>query len=280
MPIASLKDAKFRHHAQKSRASGFCYVADCILSILALRKTRLPPSPGTLPTITFKKPRIMYLDLDLHFSDAVSQAFHSTGTASVPQTLVRPCDHRFIYINLSLQQTFSIHYTSPGFFPIAPLSELSSTSHPNFDPFSLSLPLFQGASDQTFARIWPIVERTRDIFQPDYLVVQCGVDGLAGDPCATWNWSLGGCAEQVEGSMGWCIDRILNKWPGKKLLLGGGDFSTLPIHNTLIPIPLTVRRLQLSKCSSCMVILYVNCCELFNIFQILVKFIDGPGVGR
>lgn len=86
-----------------------------------------------------------------------------------------------------------------------------------FDPFSLSLPLRQGASNATFARVWPIIERIRSIFKPDYVVVQCGVDGLAGDPCATWNWSLGG-----EGSMGWCLARIMENWPGKKLLLGGG----------------------------------------------------------
>lgn len=97
-------------------------------------------------------------------------------------------------------------------------------SSPTFDPFSLSLPLRQGASNATFARIWPIIEGAYDIFRPDYVIVQCGVDGLAGDPCATWNWSLGG----GEGSMGWCIARIINQWSGKKLLLGGGIHS---VHN-------------------------------------------------
>jgi len=147
----------------------------------------------------------MYLDLDLHFSDAVSQAFHSTNSYNTPQVL-----------------TFSIHYAAPGFFPVSALSQLSSVSCTPFDPFSLSLPLRQGASNHTFARIWPIVERTRDIFEPDFVVVQCGVDGLAGDPCATWNWSLGG----GDGSMGWCIGRIIKEWPGKKLLLGGGGYNS------------------------------------------------------
>lgn len=56
-------------------------------------------------------------------------------------------------------------------------------------------------------------------FNPDFLVVQNGVDGLAGDPCATFNWSI---AQDEEGSLGWCVDRIVNHWPGKKLFLGGG----------------------------------------------------------
>jgi hypothetical protein len=80
------------HHAQKSHASGFCYVADCVLAILALKR----PVPllsltgdGTSSTqATPRKPRIMYLDLDLHFSDGVSQAFHSTSTSTAPQVLV------------------------------------------------------------------------------------------------------------------------------------------------------------------------------------------------
>lgn len=64
-----------------------------------------------------------------------------------------------------------------------------------------------------------MVERVRGLFEPDYVVVQCGVDGLAGDPCAVWNWGLG----NVEGSLGWCVERLMG-WEGKKVLLGGGEY--------------------------------------------------------
>lgn len=78
----------YRHHAQKSHAAGFCYVADCVLAILALKKATFGPADQLLaPSI--KKPRVMYLDLDLHFSDAVSQAFHSTSSSTIPQVMVR-----------------------------------------------------------------------------------------------------------------------------------------------------------------------------------------------
>ncbi len=73
-----------RHHAQKSRASGFCYVADCILDILAFKRFMIPTDTGQR-----RKPRIMYLDLDLHFSDAVSQAFYSPKSTHPSQVLVR-----------------------------------------------------------------------------------------------------------------------------------------------------------------------------------------------
>ncbi|KAJ3517504.1 hypothetical protein NLJ89_g442 [Agrocybe chaxingu] len=177
-----------RHHARKSQASGFCYVADCILAVLALKRA-IPPSVSAAEGITVqRKPRVMYLDLDLHFSDAVSEAFLLANSPATPQIL-----------------TLSIHHASPGFFPASSQAKLPDINS-DFDPFTLSIPLQQGASASTYAKIWPL----------------CGVDGLAGDPCATFNWCLGG----TEGSLGWCVQRILQEWPGKKLLLGGGGYNS------------------------------------------------------
>ncbi|KAJ7089350.1 hypothetical protein B0H15DRAFT_840446 [Mycena belliarum] len=188
-----------RHHAKKSQAAGFCYVADCTLALMALRRLTQPSSdPDSGPS---RKMRTMYLDLDLHFSDGVSHAFHQTSKGS-PHLL-----------------TFSIHHAAPGFFPASPLAELP---FPGGDPFTLSLPLREGASNQTFAHAWKCVERVHAVFDPDYVVVQCGVDGLSGDPCAIFNWSLG----PSEGSLGWCVGRIVNEWRGKKVLLGGGGYDS------------------------------------------------------
>ena len=176
-------------------------MADCVLAILALKRPLSPAGPGR----PLSKPRVMYLDFDLHFSDGVSQAFHySSCSSSSPQVL-----------------TFSAHHAAPGFFPASELAALPHPSSTSFDPFTLCLPLERGASSKTFSRIWPLIDRVKDAFQPDYIVVQCGVDGLAGDPYATWNWSLG----DVDGSFGWCINQICNKWRHKTLLLGGGKWS-------------------------------------------------------
>ncbi|KAF6757783.1 hypothetical protein DFP72DRAFT_845707 [Ephemerocybe angulata] len=180
--------------ARKSKASGFCYVADCTLALLSLKR----------PTPDIPKPRIMYIDLDLHFSDGVSESFHSPNSTGSSQIL-----------------TFSIHHTSPGFFPVSPLAALPTPSSGSFDPFTLSIPLQQGASSATFPRIYSLLNRAREIFNPDYVVLQCGVDSLAGDPYAVFNWNIGG-----EGSMGWYVDKIVNEWPGRKLLLGGGGYNS------------------------------------------------------
>jgi acetoin utilization deacetylase AcuC-like enzyme len=74
--------------------------------------------------------------------------------------------------------------------------------------------------------MFTLIDRTREIFNPDYVVVQCGADGLAGDPYAVLNWSLGG-----EGSMGWYIEKII-AWPGRKLLLGGGGYNSPNVART------------------------------------------------
>ena len=147
----------------------------------------------------------MYLDLDLHFSDGVSHAFYLGNAPSAPAQLL----------------TLSIHHAAPGFFPVSPLSALPKPDDESFDPFTLSLPLERGASNTTFARVWlDAVEKVKEAFRPDFVVLQCGVDGLAGDPYAIWNWGLGGV--DTPGSLGWCVQRVVEGWNVKTLLLGGG----------------------------------------------------------
>ncbi|KAI0249263.1 histone deacetylase 8 [Lactifluus subvellereus] len=191
-----------RHHAHKSQASGFCYVNDCVLALLVLR--RAPPSsslssdPGNLR----KKSRVMYLDLDVHYGDGVAAAFRGAGARGQVLTL-------------------SIHHAASGFFPPSEHSALPDTFSTVFDPFTLSLPLHAGASCTTFARVWRSVDRILAAFAPDYVVLQCGVDGLAGDPVGAWNWALGG-----EGGLAWCVQRVLDS-SAKVLLLGGGGYSVV-----------------------------------------------------
>ncbi|KAG1788275.1 uncharacterized protein HD556DRAFT_1499730 [Suillus plorans] len=108
--------------------------------------------------------------------------------------------------------------SSPGFFPCFPLASLPDVDDPAFDPFTLSVPLKARAPNKTFLRIWPIIEHVKDIFRPDFIIVQCGLDGLAGDPMATLNWSLR-LARLVHASHHPRMAR-------EKMLLGGGGYDT------------------------------------------------------
>ena len=52
------------HHAKKMEASGFCYVNDCVMSIIELLKTY---------------ERVLYIDIDCHHGDGVEEAFFTTN---------------------------------------------------------------------------------------------------------------------------------------------------------------------------------------------------------
>lgn len=151
----------------------------------------------------------MYLDLDLHFSDGVSECFYrsSTRATATPQIL-----------------TLSVHHAAPGFFPASTLSSLPDPDSDGFDPYTLSIPLRRGASAQTFKRVWALIEAVKEEFCPDYVIIQCGADGLAGDPHGIWNWGIGG----GEGDMDWCIGQAVRNWSSKLLLFGGGKLRSLP----------------------------------------------------
>lgn len=152
-----------------------------------------------------RRPRIMYLDLDIHNGDGVAKAFASPthftkDTERPPQVL-----------------TFSIHHSSPIFFP-APTA-LSTSDTPN--PFTLSIPLAPFPSPNTYERIYhDCVEPIRLAFKPDYVVLQLGADGLPGDPIGKWGaWSVAGV-----GGMAWYAERVRD-WGVPMCILGGGGYN-------------------------------------------------------
>jgi histone deacetylase 8 len=147
----------------------------------------------------------MYIDLDLHFSDGVSIPFSNSLASSMSASRIL---------------TLSIHHASPGFYPSHQLAALTPLD--TSDPYTLSIPLHRGASCKSFEPVWTSVQRIKDAFEPEYVVVQCGVDGLSGDPMAVWNW---GVDLNERGSMGWMVNEIL-QWRCRTLLLGGGGYSS------------------------------------------------------
>jgi histone deacetylase 1/2/histone deacetylase 8 len=191
-----------RHHALRAKASGFCYVADAVLGILLLAREGVPPP------LAKRRPRILYLDMDLHYGDGVATAFASpthfayplAGRPRAPQVL-----------------TLSVHHQSRVFFPPgAPGLTPEDTPH----PFSLALPLAAFAHAPTYARAWACVEMIKAAWEPDYVVLQLGVDGLPGDRIGQWGaWSPHG----VGGST-WVVERVKG-WRAPTAVLGGGGYE-------------------------------------------------------
>ncbi|BGP55859.1 hypothetical protein JCM8202v2_003466 [Rhodotorula sphaerocarpa] len=198
-----------RHHAKRAEAAGFCYVADAVLAIQELRtapKLARPrscspiesDSPPVLPRPHARITRVLYLDLDLHHGDGVESAFFSS-----PNVL-----------------TLSLHLFAPLFFPAS--GALDSTG-PKSDKSAaagqaLNVALEPGLGDEVFRRVWKTcIEKVVRACDPDAVVLQLGVDGLAGDPCKEWNLSL--------AAVGFALERALT-WDKPTLLLGGGGYHS------------------------------------------------------
>lgn len=167
-----------RHHSKKAKASGFCYVNDIVLAILELRK---------------KFEKVMYIDLDLHHGDGVETAFKFSDKVL----------------------TFSIHRKDIGFYPgTGDIEEKGKGKGLNY---SVNIPTGHGLSDDSLGRIveealLPTIEK----FDPDAIVVQCGVDGLNSDEHQEWNLTIKGFGEQIK--------RVLDVGT-PTLLLGGGGYE-------------------------------------------------------
>ncbi|ODO04829.1 hypothetical protein I350_05439 [Cryptococcus amylolentus CBS 6273] len=208
-----------RHHAKRKEAGGFCYVNDLVLGGLLLsREGRVTVSPqqvGHDPTTKVKTrpPRILYLDMDFHYGDGVSAAFHSPKTYPHPLKPDQPIPKPPNVL------TLSIHHSSPVFYPPpTPLSLLPSPD--TTSPFSLAVPLAAYPSRETYAKVWTTcIEPIQEAWNPDYVILQMGTDGLPGDRVGQYgNWAVEG-----EGGIKWAVEQV-KKWDAKVCVTGGGGY--------------------------------------------------------
>ena len=146
------------HHAKKSEASGFCYVADCVLGILKLLE---------------RYERVMYLDIDIHHGDSVEEAFYTSD--------------RIL--------TVSFHKYG-NFFPGT--GHENDIGYGKGKYYSVNVPLDDGIDDESYHYIFkPIMSRLVEWFRPQCILLQCGADSLAGDRLGTFNLTIKGHAECV-----------------------------------------------------------------------------------
>ncbi|KAG0200774.1 Histone deacetylase 8 [Mortierella sp. GBA30] len=169
-----------RHHAKKDMAAGFCIVNDIVLGIMELQKSY---------------DRIMYIDLDVHHGDGVENAFQFTDKVL----------------------TVSLHHFAEGFYP-GTGSGSTSTTVSKRTKAVVNIPLRPGLSGVTMLKIFEeMVEPLYRSYNPEAIVMQCGVDGMTGDPLGKWNLTI--------QSYGECVQRVM-AWKKPLLLLGGGGYKS------------------------------------------------------
>lgn len=173
--------------------AGFCYVGDIPLAISVIR--------GPSATRTTRINRVLYIDLDLHHGDGPASSYSSTKNVL----------------------TLSIHLHAPLFYPATGALDSTGPAKSQSAYHDLNLACEPGLSTPSLLRLFnSCVLPVMTTYQPQAIVVQCGCDGLAGDPCAEWNLSLEG--------MGECVSWILqhaDAHKAKVLLLGGGGYSNV-----------------------------------------------------
>ncbi len=133
------------HHAARDAAAGFCVFNDCGVAIEYLKSRH-----GI--------ERVAYVDIDAHHGDGVFYGFEddpSVVFADIHE------DGRFLY---------------PGTGAATEIGVGAARGS------KLNIPLPPGADDSHFAAVWPRLEAHLDQAAPEFVILQCGADSLAGDP--------------------------------------------------------------------------------------------------
>lgn len=171
------------HHAHADRAGGFCYLNDIVLACMEL---------------TDAGRRVLFLDIDVHHCDGVQDAFYHRGDVMV----------------LSLHESGKTLYPGTGFEDEVGAGDGHGAT--------VNLPLPVGTYDGAYLRAFdegamPVIRA----YDPDVLVVEMGMDALAGDPLAHLQLSNNAYADVLER-----LRRL-----GKPILAtGGGGYH---VENTV-----------------------------------------------
>jgi len=137
------------HHAFRAKASGFCYVNDIVIAALELLRRGL---------------RIAVFDVDVHHCDAVQDAFYRRGDVLV----------------------VSMHESGRTLFPGTGFEQEAGEAEGRGCTVNIPLPV--GAYDAAYFFAYKeAVAPVLRAYSPDVIILELGMDALAGDPLAHLN---------------------------------------------------------------------------------------------
>lgn len=173
------------HHAQRDHAAGFCIFNDVAIAIEVL-KTR------------YNVQRILYFDHDVHHGDGVQWIFFTD-----PRVL-----------------TVSFHESGRYIFPgTGFIDEIGEGTGKGY---SVNVPFPPNTSDETYLHAFKeIIPRLFDLFKPEVVVQQCGVDGHFSDPLG--HLALTTHAYKEIASM---MHKLVHTFSdGRWIVVGGGGYN-------------------------------------------------------
>jgi acetoin utilization protein AcuC len=185
------------HHAKAEFASGFCYFNDVVLGSLRL---------------TQKGKRVLFVDIDAHHCDGVQDAFYSSSDVMV----------------------ISLHESGKTLFPWTGFeNEIGEGAGRGFN---VNVPLPVGIFDEAYMTVFneiamPLVKA----YQPDVIILELGMDALAGDPLVHLGLTNNAYVEIIDqlmsfkipilatGGGGYDVEKTVRGWALAWKTLSGGN---------------------------------------------------------
>lgn len=172
------------HHARRSSASGFCVFNDIGVAIEHLFSSHASES-------------VLYVDIDAHHGDGV---FYSYAE-----------DDRVIFLDF--------HQHSATLYPGTGKAEETGTGRAQGK--KLNIELLPQTRDEAFFEQWSRAREFIDKFHPQFVLLQCGVDSLQGDPITDLHLSEAVHRFVAEELIGYAEQHC----SGRLLALGGGGYN-------------------------------------------------------
>ncbi len=173
------------HHAQRDHAAGFCVFNDVAIAIEVL-KTR------------YKVQRILYFDHDVHHGDGVQWIFYTD-----PRVL-----------------TVSFHESGRFIFPGTGFTD--EIGEGTGKGFSVNVPFPPNTYDEAYMHAFKeIIPILFDLFEPEVVVQQSGVDSHFSDPLGHLSLTTHAYKEMAS-----IMHELVHKYTdGKWIVVGGGGYN-------------------------------------------------------
>lgn len=181
------------HHASRTASAGFCVFNDCGIAIEALRKRH-------------RLQRILYVDIDAHHADGVFYGFID--------------DPDLLFIDVHEDG----RYLYPG------TGSAEETGIGPAEGSKLNIPLPPGAGDDQFFEQWPRIETYLQQIQPEFIILQCGADSIAGDPLTHMQFS----SRVHRHTATYLRQYATDNCQGHILALGGGGYNRAHTASTWV----------------------------------------------
>lgn len=172
------------HHAGRDRAAGFCVFNDIGVVVERLRARH---------GLT----RIAYVDIDAHHGDGVYYAYESDPALIVAD----------------------VHECGTSLYPGTGASE--ETGLGAAAGTKLNIPLPAGAGDREFEHAWGRMLAHVAAARPEFCILQCGADSVAGDPLTHLRFSAS-MHGRAATALCYLADELGH---GRVLALGGGGYD-------------------------------------------------------